>query len=40
MNRRTFLKTLPALSVLAGTASGFAQGLQPVTLIFCGRHSG
>jgi len=32
MNRRTFLKTLPALSVLAGSASSFAQGLQPITL--------
>ena len=25
MNRRTFVKTLPALTVLAGTAAGFAQ---------------
>ncbi|HUU16905.1 MAG TPA: nitroreductase family protein [Sedimentisphaerales bacterium] len=43
MNRRTFLKTLPALGVLAspavaysaatGTASGFAQELQPITLL-------
>ena len=42
MNRRTFLKTLPALSVLAspaaarsavkGKASSFAQGLQPIKL--------
>jgi nitroreductase len=32
MNRRTFLKTLPAVTVLAGTASSFAQDLQPITL--------
>ncbi|MGB2809443.1 MAG: nitroreductase family protein [Sedimentisphaerales bacterium] len=32
MNRRTFLKTLPALTVLAGTTSSFAQELQPITL--------
>jgi hypothetical protein len=40
MNRRTFLKTLPALGVLAGpvlstaegTATSFAQNLQPITL--------
>jgi len=32
MNRRTFLKTLPALTVLAGTSSTFAQELQPITL--------
>jgi len=28
MNRRTFLKALPALSVLAGTTNGFARYLQ------------
>ena len=39
MNRRTFVKTLPALTVLAGTASSFGQAvssttpdLQPITL--------
>ena len=39
MNRRTFVKTLPALTVLAGTASSFAQAapnpareLAPITL--------
>jgi hypothetical protein len=32
MNRRTFLKTLPALTVLAGTASSFAQDVEPITL--------
>jgi hypothetical protein len=32
MNRRTFLKTLPAVTVLAGTTSSFAQDLQPITL--------
>ncbi len=40
MNRRTFVKSLPALTVLAGTASGFAQetsgstpALQPIPLL-------
>jgi len=32
MVRRTFVKTVPAITVLAGTASGFAQELQPITL--------
>ncbi len=39
MNRRTFVKTLPALAVLAGTAAGSAQApggrdqtLKPITL--------
>jgi len=32
MNRRTFLKTVPAVAVLAGTASGLARDLQPITL--------
>src|ERR1035438_7078492 len=32
MNRRTFVKTLPALTVLASTAASFAQdGLKPDT---------
>jgi nitroreductase len=33
MNRRTFLKTLPAFTVLAGSASSFAEDLQPITLL-------
>ena len=33
MNRRTFLKTVPALTVLAGTTSSFAQDLQPIALV-------
>jgi len=43
MNRRTFLKTLPAVTVLAGASSSFAQDagaasastgdLQPITLV-------
>jgi nitroreductase len=40
MNRRTFVKTLPALTVLAGTTSGLAQelsgsapALPPITLL-------
>jgi len=44
MDRRTFLKTMPALTMLAGTASSFAQDtgaasgsptqdLQPITLV-------
>jgi hypothetical protein len=28
MNRRTFLKTVPAFTVLAGTASSFAKDLR------------
>jgi hypothetical protein len=39
MNRRTFVKTLPALTVLASTTAGFAQDtpkapqdLKPITL--------
>ena len=32
MNRRTFIRTVPALAVLAGAASGSAQDLQPITL--------
>jgi nitroreductase len=32
MNRRTFVKSLPAAAVLAGTATSFAQDLQPITL--------
>jgi nitroreductase len=30
MNRRTFLKTLPAFTVLAGSASSFAEDLQQI----------
>jgi len=33
MNRRIFLKTVPAIAVLAGTTSGFAKDLQPITLL-------
>lgn len=33
MNRRTFVKTLPAFTVLAGSASAFAQELQPINLL-------
>jgi hypothetical protein len=33
MNRRTFLKTVPALTVLAGTTSSFAQDLKPIALV-------
>ena len=32
MNRRTFLRAVPALTVLAGTASSFADDLKPITL--------
>ena len=33
MNRRTFVKTLPAFTVLAGSTSGFPQELQPINLL-------
>jgi len=33
MNRRTFLKTLPAFAVLAGVTTGRAQQLQPIELV-------
>lgn len=32
MNRREFLRTLPAVGVLAATGSGSSQGLEPITL--------
>lgn len=32
MNRRIFVKTLPAVAMLADTASSFPQDLQPITL--------
>lgn len=32
MDRRTFLKTVPAFTVLAKTASGFAEDLKAITL--------
>ena len=32
MERRTFVKTVPAITMLAGTASSFAQDLQPIKL--------
>jgi hypothetical protein len=33
MNRRTFLKTVPAVTLLVGTASGSASDLQPIMLL-------
>lgn len=33
MNRRTFLKTVPAFAVMAGATSTHAQDLQPITLV-------
>jgi hypothetical protein len=33
MNRRTFLKAVPAVTLLAGTKSGFGQELKPITLV-------
>ena len=33
MNRRTFLKTIPAISIMAGATSTFAQPLQPIKLL-------
>ena len=33
MDRRTFLKAVPAFTVLAGTASSFAEDLKPITLV-------
>jgi len=33
MDRRTFLKTVPAFTVLAGTASSFAEDLKAITLV-------
>ena len=33
MNRRTFLKTVPAFTILTGTTSSFAQELKPITLV-------
>jgi len=32
MDRRTFVKTVPALAIMAGASSAFAEGLQPITL--------
>ena len=32
MKRRTFVKTVPAITMLAGTASSFAQDMLPITL--------
>ena len=32
MDRRTFVKTVPAFSILTGTGSSFAQDLQPIIL--------
>ena len=33
MDRRTFLKTVPAVAILAGTASGSAEDLKPIALV-------
>lgn len=33
MNRRTFLKTVPAVAVLAGTTPSLAQELKPIMLV-------
>lgn len=33
MNRRTFLKTIPAMSILVGTTSTSAQPLKPIKLL-------
>jgi hypothetical protein len=33
MNRREFLKTVPAFTLLTGTTSSFAENLQPITLL-------
>jgi hypothetical protein len=33
MDRRTFLKAVPAFTMLAGTTSTFAENLQPITLM-------
>lgn len=32
MNRRTFVKTRPAVTVLAGATASFGQNLQPIEL--------
>ena len=33
MDRRTFLKTVPVVAILAGTASGSAEDLKPIALV-------
>jgi hypothetical protein len=33
MNRRTFLKTVPVVTIFAGTASCLAEDLKPITLV-------
>ncbi len=40
MDRRTFLKTVPAVTLLAGTKSGFGQELKPITLVDPQRDGG
>ena len=40
MNRRTFVKTLPAFTVLAGSTSGFPQELQPINLLKPQKNGG
>jgi hypothetical protein len=32
MDRRTFVKTVPALAIMASTSTTFADDLQPITL--------
>ena len=33
MNRRTFLKAVPAITLLAGTKPGFGRDLEPIALL-------
>ena len=33
MNRRTFLKAVPTVTLLAGTTTGFGQELKTITLV-------
>lgn len=40
MNRRTFLKSVPAFTVLAGAASSFGEDLQPITLVKAQKDGG
>lgn len=40
MNRRTFLKTVPAVTLLAGTTSSFGQELKTITLVEPQRDGG
>jgi nitroreductase len=40
MNRRTFLKAVPAITLLAGTKPGFGRDLKPITLAEPQRDGG